>query len=223
MTGWRQWTRTRTDFVLIGLRLEVLELLFEEEHTLAPRVGGWGTIRMCFRGREGECGVKIEDVCFAQGTGASVWADSDGRGWHARTLTEDGLGGWFVPEGGECLCGGRGMGKMMREGKEGRGGKADTMAMRIRWRADAIPGGLRAGASARRGQWESWARRWSSLRERLGAPTALATGAWLGRRVCHGHCLRMSQACHSGLPLDLSCPPLPRSSSEVAVTPARSC
>ena len=80
MTGWRQWTRTRTDFVLIGLRLEVLELLFEEEHTLAPRVGGWGTIRMCFRGREGECGVKIEDVCFAQGTGASVWTGSDGRG-----------------------------------------------------------------------------------------------------------------------------------------------
>ena len=99
----------------------------------------------------------------------------DGFRWkrgHGRTLTEGGLGGWFVPEGGECLCGGRGMGKMMREGKEGRGGKADTMAMRIRWRADAIPGGLRAGASARRGQWESWARRWSSLRERLGAPRA---------------------------------------------------
>ncbi len=44
----------RTDFVLIVLGLEVLEVLFEEKHTLAPRVGGWGTIRICLRGRDGE-------------------------------------------------------------------------------------------------------------------------------------------------------------------------
>lgn len=44
----------RTDFLLIVLRLEVLELLFEEKHTPAPRVGRWRTIGITFRGRDGK-------------------------------------------------------------------------------------------------------------------------------------------------------------------------
>ena len=75
MSRGRNGRGRRTDLVLIALRLELLEIFFEHEHTLAPRVGArWLAIFVSFLAgacatgaAEGKRRLEIEDVCFGRG------------------------------------------------------------------------------------------------------------------------------------------------------------
>ena len=73
MSRGRDGRGRHTDLVLIALRLELLDVFFEHEHTLAPRVGArWRAMctsfLACAAGAgEGERRLQIEDVCFGRG------------------------------------------------------------------------------------------------------------------------------------------------------------
>ena len=94
MSRGRSGRGRRTDLVLIALRMELLDVFFEHEHTLAPRVGArWRGMRVpflagaCAAGAGAGWGkrrLEIEDVCFGGG-----WVRAGSFRWKSRSYDAD--------------------------------------------------------------------------------------------------------------------------------------